>query len=206
MCFKGIVMWYQKSVFNALLRCMGNRVACTPQKSQRTRFRVSRGFTAIEFMLAIAALSVVFISVVAGASQRNERLMINEVARTLQFSLSYARHQAINRRSAVQLCPTVDLVNCSDQGNWNQPWMVVDTDTGEIMRLVEPAAEGVRLTADAGVRHHVQFNELGDAFGTAGTFVVCHPDQADFAMVLQLSAVGEMEHLDAASGGCPADL
>ena len=160
------------------------------------------GISAIEFLLVLGLASVIFVSAVSGATQRNERLMVNEAARSLQFSLAFARNQAITRRSSVQVCPTDDLVSCSTQGDWSQAWIVLDTDNGEVVRVVPAAAPEIRLVADSGVSLRVQFNELGDAFSTAGDFFLCHRDQEDFAVALRVNAVGEVVQLETDDSTC----
>ncbi len=160
------------------------------------------GFTAIEFLLTLAAVSVLFISVVAGASQRNERLQVDEAARNLQLTMAFARNQAISRRSSVRVCPASDLLECSENGSWNKGWLVIDTDTEEVIRTIEPAAGEVQFLTDPGVSRYVQFNTLGDAYGTAGEFVVCHALQKDYSAGLRISAVGLVEHTENQSERC----
>jgi len=160
------------------------------------------GFTAIEFLLALAAVSVLFVSVIAGASHRNERLEVDDAARNLQLTLAFARNQAISRRSSVRVCPASELLDCADNGNWNHGWLVIDTETQEVIRTMEPGAADVQIIAGPGVSKFVQFNTLGDAYGTAGEFVVCHLLQQDYATGLRISAVGLVEHTEDQAGLC----
>jgi type IV fimbrial biogenesis protein FimT len=162
----------------------------------------SKGFTAIEFLLALAVASVLFISAVAGASQRNERLQIDDAARNLQLTMAFARNQAISRRSSIRVCPASEMLECSEGGNWNNGWLVVDSETQEVLRSVEPGARELQIMTDSGVSRFVQFNTLGDAYGTAGEFVVCHSMQQDYAAGLRVSAVGLVEHIEDQQGRC----
>ncbi len=164
--------------------------------------RSNRGITAIEFLLGLAVASVLFVSLVAGASQRNERILVNEAARSLQFSLAFARNEAISRRSVVQICPTEDLVGCSPKGNWSLGWLVTDTETNEVLRLIEPQPGEVLLQTSQGVSQNVRFSMRGDAFGTSGDFILCHELQPDYVVSLRLSAVGTVEYMDLASNTC----
>ncbi len=202
MCFKGIYMFYAQGSFFAPYGCtlshfqFGNQTDCL--KSRQT------GLTAIEFLLVIAAVSVVFVGLVAGASHRNDRLLVDDAARTLQLTLAYARNQAITSGDSVRVCPASQQLECSEQGDWNNGLIVQDYETGEVLRLVEPGHPAIRFLADPGVSQYVQFNIRGDAFGTAGEIQVCHQLQHDYSVGLRISAVGLVEHIDVDSDQCTA--
>lgn len=160
------------------------------------------GLSAIEFLLILAASSVIFVSAVTAASQRNERLLVDDAARNLQLSFAFARNQAISRRSSVRVCPASQLLECAEQGNWNSGLIVLDNETGEVLRLIEPSDKDIQFFTDSGVSRYVQFNELGDAFGTAGEFQVCHQLRQDYTIGLRIAAVGLVEHFDADASRC----
>jgi Tfp pilus assembly protein FimT len=160
------------------------------------------GLTAIEFLLIIAVVSVIFVGLVAGASQRNDRLLVDDAARTLHLTLAYARNQAIISGDSVRVCPASHQLECSEKGNWNSGLIVQDHETGEVLRLIEPGNPAIRFLADSGVSQYVQFNIRGDAFGTAGEIQVCHQLKQDYSVGLRISAVGLVEHIDVDSNRC----
>lgn len=191
---------YPYAVQNRSLSAAQVRFGAGP--SWRGTHRFNLGITAIEFLLGLAAASVLLVSLVAGATDRNDRIMVNEAARSLQFSLAFARNQAISRRSVVQICPTEDLVNCASQGDWSLGWMVTDVDTQEVLRLIEPQPRELFMSATQGVSHGVRFSMLGDALETSGDFVLCHELQPDYAVTIRLAAVGTLEPVELASLAC----
>jgi len=197
-------MLYQTQTACSLLRRLSSRFEFSNrfQSAHEQAGRFQKGLSAVEFLMILAAASIVFVSVVAGASQRNERWLVDDSARNLQLSLAFARNQAITRRSSIRVCPASEQLDCTDQGDWNQGWMVVDMDSNEVLRLSEPGPTEVQLFADPGVNRYVQFNMRGDAYGTAGEFVFCHQYQQDYSVGLQVSAVGLVEHMAAVSFNC----
>ena len=193
-------MLYQGYSLLSLLKCDLFRLRFNHQSDQSTGRQT--GFTAIEFLVILAAASVIFVNAVTMASQRNERLLVDDAARNLQLSFAFARNQAISRRSSVRVCPASLSLDCAEQGNWNSGLIVLDNDTGEVLRLIEPSNSDIRFVADSGVSRFVQFNELGDAFGTAGEFHVCYQNLQDYAVGLRVAAVGLVEHFDTDSSLC----
>lgn len=202
-------MLYQTQTASSLLRrlssCFEFSIRYQSCHEQAGRFQIGRlqlGLSAVEFLIILAAASIVFVSVLAGASQRNERWLVDDSARNLQLSLAFARNQAITRRSSVRVCPASEQLDCNVEGDWNRGWMVVDMDSNEVLRFSEPGPTEVQLFADPGVNRYVQFNMRGDAYGTAGEFVFCHQYQQDYSAGLQVSAVGLVEHMAAVNVNC----
>jgi type IV fimbrial biogenesis protein FimT len=189
-------MLHKQCSFYTLFGCVAARLRVGGQPNRE------QGFTAIEFLLVLAAASVIFVSAVSAASQRNDRLLVDDAARNLQLSLAFARNQAISRRSSVRVCPATQLLECAEDGNWNDGLIVLDRDSGEVLRLIEPSDKEIRFVADAGISRYVQFNELGDAFGTAGEFQVCYEPSPNYVVGLRVAAVGLVAHFDTDGSQC----
>ena len=148
--------------------------------------RKQRGFNLVEAMVCLAVFGIL-----VGASAPDLADMIhaqrlagvsNDVLRQLQL----ARSEAIRRNARVALCKSADGVSCSEQGGWEQGWILFQDDnnsgtredTEARLQHVLPVPPGYRLGANGPLARYVSYGSMGETRTTsnafqAGTFTVC---------------------------------
>jgi len=74
------------------------------------------------------------------------RARASSSADTLITSINYARSEAITRNQRIVLCASDDGVNCLAPLNWNDGWIVMVQDGGNVLRYKEISNPGASIT------------------------------------------------------------
>jgi type IV fimbrial biogenesis protein FimT len=128
---------------------------------------ISRGFTLIEAMVAIAVMLVLMAIAVPSFRDASHRSQLRTATNDLVTSAHFARSEAIKRNAPVTMCMSSDGVNCAASGSWEQGWIIRSDVT---LRRQSAKPSGVRITA-AGIIN-LTFQPTGvDA--TSAVFTVC---------------------------------
>ena len=144
-----------------------------------------RGFTLVEMLIAsgIAALLLLLALPTYQSSIGDERIMNH--ARLLAKSMQLARSEAIKRGHRVNLCKSLDGIQCTDSGTWDQGFLMhEDTGTkGEVdgddtIIRVEPRSIDIRVSANRPLSNYVSYTSFGHARMLSGalqmgTLTVC---------------------------------
>lgn len=103
--------------------------------------RNEKAFTLVEIMFVITLIAIVASIAVHNFRESRVNSQIKSLAFTLGTALSYAKDEAIMRRSHVTLCPSTDVnaesPECSDNGNWRDGYIVFLDQNGDGKREKE---------------------------------------------------------------------
>ncbi|HEV2040803.1 MAG TPA: GspH/FimT family pseudopilin, partial [Casimicrobiaceae bacterium] len=105
-------------------------------------------------------------------------------------TLDLARSEAIKHGNRVNLCKTRDRRQCTDEGDWEQGWLLfvdenrsgqVDDDT-LVLHREGAARDGITMRGNRPVEDYVSFTSLGHARLLSGalqmgSFVICKSGQ-----------------------------
>jgi type IV fimbrial biogenesis protein FimT len=118
-------------------------------------------------------------------------------AQHLAETMTRARTEAVRRGHRVNLCKSLDLGSCADQGNWDAGFLVfVDInrngkiDDGEpVLETEGTAPHGISVSPNRPVEDYVSYTNLGQARMLngalqMGTLVVCRRGQRALHVVL----------------------
>ncbi len=159
--------------------------------------RGANGWTLVELLVALAiGAALVTLAIPSYHAWIADQKLVNH-ARALATSMSVARSEAIKRGFRVNLCKSADLRSCATGGSWDAGFlMYVDVnrdgtvDAGEpILKIEGPAAEGIRVSANAPIDDYVSYTSLGQARMLSGalqmgTMRVCLRGRAELQVVL----------------------
>lgn len=168
---------------------------------------ISRGFTLLEALVAIALLAILSSVAAPGMAQMLKAQQLRHAGVDLGLALRQARHEAIARQRPV-------IVTNLD-GNWANGWKVfVDLDgdgapaSGEPeLRSNDGIASGLRISGNTPISRYVRYTPTGEAkmqsgaFQT-GTITLCHEDGSQTVRRLVLSATGRLRSTTEAAGNC----
>ena len=144
-------------------------------ENMRSTSRRDRGFTLLELMTALAVVGVL---VAVGVPQLRDLTIAQRItgaAQDLHIDLALARNEAVTRATTVTVCPSTDMVTCTNDGWVNGRLVFIDAnadgviDVGELVIKQSLALEtGLTATPAAGF---VTFNARGQA--AALTIGIC---------------------------------
>lgn len=148
--------------------------------------RAAAGFTLIELLVGVAILAVL---AALAAPSFNEAILSNRLAsyaNTFVASAQLARSEAIKRNGRVVLCKTADGQACTQEGGWDQGWLLFHDanrsgtreENEPVLERLPPLPAGWRLTANRPLASYVSYGPLGGAKLVpggfqAGTFTLC---------------------------------
>ena len=139
-----------------------------------------RGFTLLELLITLAIAGIVL---AIGVPALREMLWQNRLtAHTNEFltALAFARSEAIKRGRRVTLCKSSDGANCSDDGGYEQGWIVFIGPTStsslkldnndQILRLYQRLPTGMKFTGNKFVGSYISFTSDGFSRLLSGGF------------------------------------
>lgn len=148
----------------------------------------STGFTLIELMVVVAALSLTAMVVVPSMQRLIHSNQLRTESSRLLSALNFARSEAISRNATVSMCPSTFFSGgkaiCSD--NYADGWIVfsnrnkdrvVNDGSDEIIRVFEGLPAGYTLTNKAGTRNVFELiSYLSDGSSRKNrTLMLCTP-------------------------------
>jgi type IV fimbrial biogenesis protein FimT len=104
-----------------------------------------KGFTLLEFLVAVAVLAILTVLAVPGFRDLLVRRAVLVTAEALVDDLRFARAEAIKRGALVSVCRSANGSACNATGNWVEGWIVfVDRNSKGV---VDPSDEVLRVQA-----------------------------------------------------------
>lgn len=176
----------------------------------------ARGFTLIEFVVAMAVLAVLLsVAVPALDGTVRQHRVVSDINR-LNAAMQGARSAAIQSGASTVVCPSADGRRCVAE-TWEVGWLsfvdvdgtgVCDADLtathcsdgGRILGRGGVLSDGT-LRANGNARWRVRYDAHGRASGYAATFSRCSADgatRAGFTLIM----TGRLRRLDAAQVEC----
>jgi type IV fimbrial biogenesis protein FimT len=144
-------------------------------ETMSSKSRRERGFTLLELMTALAVGAVLIAVGVPQLRDLTIQQRITGAAQDLHIDLALARNEAVTRATNVTVCPSTDLVNCTNDGWGNGRLVFIDAngdgvvDVGElVVKQSQSIATGLTAAPALGF---VTFNSRGQT--TALTIGIC---------------------------------
>lgn len=158
------------------------------------------GLTVIELLLILAALAVVILVSVPGASMLMEHYYLKNASGNLVSGLNLARSEAAKRSSIVRMCPSSNGRFCRSDGDWSYGWLVyTDGNADETVQDIEliqsfkAPGEKVRIVARGAVKQSASFTLSGlvaDPEAPTGEFDVCLPGSSAASRTILIDSDG----------------
>ena len=144
------------------------------------------GFSLTECVVTLAVLSTLAGMGISAMGEIVQGVRLQTVTGQVFHPLLLARSEAIKRNTRVALCKSADGATCTEDGGWEQGWIVFqDANNSGTREPQEPVLQSLqRVPADFRVRandpvgDYVSYGPMGGARLTsgafqAGTFTVC---------------------------------
>jgi len=167
-----------------------------------TTVATAPGFTLLELMVTVSVLAILVTVGLPSFSAMIAGNQITAAGNDLMGGLQFARHEAIRRNAAVQVCASADGQACSEAG-W-QRW-IVRTGSGAVLRTGEVHTSVTALPQGVFL-HGVQFDTTGLFHGRGsqeqqGRLLLCS-NRTDRRLQLEVSAGIRMQLAADAPGSC----
>jgi type IV fimbrial biogenesis protein FimT len=91
----------------------------------------SKGFTLLELMIVITILGIASALAFPGLQTMIANNRIQSSASDFVAALQFAKAEAVARVSPMTLCKSADLTGCTDNGGWQQGWIVFSDANGD---------------------------------------------------------------------------
>jgi type IV fimbrial biogenesis protein FimT len=167
---------------------------CVTSRCQR---RTERGFTLVEIMIALVIFALLLSAALPAYRDWIAAQQLANHAHFIADTLDLARSEAIKHGYRVNLCKTRDGRQCTDDGGWEQGWLLfvdenhsgqVDDDE-TVLHSEGPARDGITMHGNRPVEDYVSYTSLGHARLLSGalqmgTFVLCKSGQNALKVVL----------------------
>lgn len=160
------------------------------------------GFTLLELIITVAVLAILVSVALPSFSAMIARNQITASGNDLIAGLQFARHEAVRRNAAVQVCASTDGQACSGAG-WNR-W-IVRTGSGAVLRTGKLSASVTALPEGVFLRG-VQFDTTGLFHGRGsqehqGQLLLCS-SRTDYRLQVEASSGIRMQLAALAPGDC----
>lgn len=140
------------------------------------------GVTLLELIIVICVLAVLAAIAAPSMSQVMATQRLNSAVHLLHTQLSVARNTAITQRTPIRLCPSKDGSTCTQDGNWNNRWLMYrdrhasrhPRRRDDILMVSEAPSlpSTVTITSSTG-RRHARFQADGRSGGSNLTISFC---------------------------------
>lgn len=145
-----------------------------------------RGYTLTEALVTLAVLSVLLGVAASSMGDLFHGLRLQALSGDVFQQLLLARSEAIKRNGRVVLCKSADGEACTQEGRWDQGWLLFHDanrsgareENELVLERLQPLPAGWRLTANRPLASYVSYGPLGGAKLVpggfqAGTFTLC---------------------------------
>lgn len=171
--------------------------------------------TAIELLILVAALGLLILVTVPGASMLIEKYRLKSASNELARGLSLARAEAIKRGGTVRMCPSADGRACRDDGDWSLGWLVFSDGNAdgnvqefELIEAFDGPAREVRIVGRGPVYHGASFTLAGlktdedVSAQSGGEFLVCYLGSDTTARSVVIDEEGWVNVIPSGTAGC----
>jgi type IV fimbrial biogenesis protein FimT len=149
----------------------------------RKRRHLFRGLTVVEFIIVMAAIGIVVLISVPGATYLLEKHRLKTTSNQLVDGMDLARLEAQLRNSTVIVCPSSNGHSCRRDHDWNYGWVVFTDGNGngtvqdiELLKSFGAPHERIRIEATGATLSRAAFTATGlvvDPEFHNGKFKIC---------------------------------
>lgn len=143
------------------------------------------GFTLTELLVALLIASIVLSFSLPNFSRMIDRHQLKVEAQGLKQILQYARQSAITLGKVVNVCPTIEGLECG--GSWQQGQLVMTNR--QPLRVWRLAQNHLKLDLN---RDKIRYLPDGSAEGFNGTFVYQPHDRENKPRLLSIARSGHV--------------
>ncbi|MBN4080096.1 GspH/FimT family pseudopilin [Beggiatoa alba] len=166
------------------------------------------GFTLLELIitLTVIAISTSLIHGVSASIINSSKLAVT--VNKVTADMAYARSEAVSRGQNIELCKSLNGIECIRSRQWESGWMVfVDNNRNRQRELSEqvlryqPAIHTINITyRGSGSSHYIRYRADG-ATGVNGTFTFCSDKTGQYKKALILYRTGRLRLSSQRPGG-----
>jgi type IV fimbrial biogenesis protein FimT len=158
-----------------------------------------KAYTLIELIMTLTIISVLISFALPNIYQLKLNNMMNNERNRLTTSLNLARFTAISKQLQVIICPSTSGMDCDNQSNWYQGWIIFHDDNrnrsldhGEkLLRFEHAMVEEITATSSIH-RQKLRFNSLGFSPGTNVSINFCDARGSDKAESIIINNAGRI--------------
>lgn len=146
------------------------------------------GFTLIELLVTLVVMSVLLGVAIPSFQQLILANRLTAVSNEMLGAMRYARSEAVSDKERVTLCKSIDGLQCSSGGSYEQGWIIfqdsgvlASRDGSDRLLKVFPATEDVSMLGNSSVSSYISYMPSGEArlvsgAFQAGTITICSGD------------------------------
>ena len=148
------------------------------------RRKSERGLSAVEFLIGVAALGIIFLLAGPNISSMIQSHSLDSTVGELASSLVLAKSESERRHSTVRICPSSDGTSCHQKSDWNEGWLVFSDGNAdgvpqaiELIRAYGPPGKNIRIKASGALSDSPAFTIAGltsSQLLKSGEFTVCN--------------------------------
>jgi type IV fimbrial biogenesis protein FimT len=162
-----------------------------------------RGFTLIELMIVLVIVAVFVMIAAPSYSTLTQRTRLKSYANEVVASAYLARSEAIKRNATMTLCASADGSTCDGGGDWEQGWIVMDSNDTVIKRQQSLASGMVLFHLSSATFNTMEFQSSGVVI-PAATLKLCQetPSVGVEEKLVTISVTGR-PRIQTTRTGCP---
>ena len=153
------------------------------------------GFTLPELLVTLTVVSTLSVGATNNLTWLiQENRMVSEINRFVTV-LQLARNASVTQGRRIVLCPSADGENCGNSSEWNNGWILFQSDNRErdanepLIQIGSPLQSGIKLHA-SNHRKRIVYQQDGSSGGTNSSFTFCDSRGMAKPRVICLSNTG----------------
>lgn len=127
--------------------------------------RSDRGFTLVELMVAVAIMSILLTLAVPMMRNIIANSYASGVSNEFVAALSYARSEAVKRRSPITMCTSSNATTCRTDGNaanWHLGWIILNG--AQVLRVGEQLGGGATVVGPTSLTYQATGSAPSNSF------------------------------------------